>query len=154
MHFYNSSTRNCDHHILLIMTGNAHKESCHKLSLILVREHELYMIKTDCSGKMVIAFTIKENNHLVISLFCHLMLPLSYLYLWYIKFLIWLHNWSYFRHCGKSCYCSLYIQFYKLLWLWFYVDYLLNLGFYHDAVKYRRKYLNSLSSDGNSSHIL
>ena len=27
MHFHNSCTRNRDHHILLIMTGNAHKES-------------------------------------------------------------------------------------------------------------------------------
>ena len=34
-----------------IMTGNAHKESCHKLFLILVREQELYITKTDCSGK-------------------------------------------------------------------------------------------------------
>ena len=62
MHFHNSSTRNCDHRILLIMTGNAHKESCHKLSLILVREHGLKKIKTDCSGKMMVALTIKEKN--------------------------------------------------------------------------------------------
>ena len=62
MHFDNSFTQNCDYHILLIMTGNAHKESCHKLSLILVREHRLYIIKTDCSGKMVVAFTIKEKT--------------------------------------------------------------------------------------------
>ena len=41
MYFHNSSTRNRDHHILLIITGNAHKESCHRLSLILVREQEL-----------------------------------------------------------------------------------------------------------------
>ena len=47
MHFQNSSTQNCDHHILLIMTGNAHKESCLKLLLIfiLVREKELYLLK-------------------------------------------------------------------------------------------------------------
>ena len=66
MHFHNSSTQNCDHHILLIMTGNAHKESCHKLlSLILVREKGLYIIKTDCSDKMVVvAFTIKEKKTL------------------------------------------------------------------------------------------
>ena len=44
------------------MTSNAHKESCHKLLLILMREHGLYIIKTDCSGKMVLAFTIKEKN--------------------------------------------------------------------------------------------
>ena len=44
----------------LIFTGNGHKESCHKLLLIFVREHGLYIIKTDWSGKMVIAFTIQE----------------------------------------------------------------------------------------------
>ena len=62
MHFHNSCTRNCDHHFLLITTENAHEESCHKLLLILVREEELYLIKTDCSGKMVLAFTIKEKT--------------------------------------------------------------------------------------------
>ena len=62
MHFHNSSTHNCDHHILLIMTGNAHKESCHKLSLKIVTEHGLYIIKADGSGKMVVAFTIKEQT--------------------------------------------------------------------------------------------
>ena len=62
MHFHNSCTRNCDNHILLIMTGNAHKKSCHKLLLILVREQELYIIKTDCSGKMGVAFTTKEKK--------------------------------------------------------------------------------------------
>ena len=41
IHFYNSCPRNCDHNILLIMTGNIHKESCHKLLLILVREKGL-----------------------------------------------------------------------------------------------------------------
>ena len=60
MHFHNSCTRNCDHRILLIMTGNAHKESCQKTSLILVREQGL--IKIDCSGKMVVAFIIKEKK--------------------------------------------------------------------------------------------
>ena len=83
MHFHNSFTQNCDHHTLLIMTGNAHKESCHKLlSLILVREQGLYIIKTDCSGKMMVAFTTKEN-----TLQCeHIFLigaALSYLFLWY-----------------------------------------------------------------------
>ena len=80
MHFHNSSTRNCDHHILLIMTGNDHKESCHKLSVIFVREQGL--IKTDCSGEMMIAFTIKKK-YLMVCLFCQLVLSLSYLYLWY-----------------------------------------------------------------------
>ena len=84
MCFHSSCTRNSDHHVLLIMTGNAHKESCHKLlSLILVREQGLYIIKTDCSGEMVVAFTVKEKNYLMVSLFCQLVLPLSYLYLWY-----------------------------------------------------------------------
>ena len=60
MHFHNSSTQNCDHHNLLIVTGNAHKECCHKLlSLILVREQGLCIIKTDCSREMVAAFTKK-----------------------------------------------------------------------------------------------
>ena len=83
MHFHNSSTRNCDHHVLLIMTGNVHKESCHELLLILVREQGLYIIKTDCSGEMVVAFKIKEKNYLMVSLFCQLVLRLSYLPLWY-----------------------------------------------------------------------
>ena len=62
MHFRNSSTQNCDHHILLIMTGNAHKKSCHKLlSLMLVKEQKLYIIKTDCSVEIVVAFTIKKK---------------------------------------------------------------------------------------------
>ena len=60
MYFHNSCTRNCDHHMFLIMTGNNHKESCHKLLLILVREMGLYINKTDCSSKMMLAFTIKE----------------------------------------------------------------------------------------------
>ena len=62
MHFHNSCPQNCDNHVVLIMTGNAHRESCHRLSLILVREHGLYVIKTDCSGEMVVAFTIKEKT--------------------------------------------------------------------------------------------
>ena len=66
------------------MTGNAHKESCHKLLLlILVREHGLCIIKTDCSGKMVVAFPIKEKNYLLISLFSNVVLPLPNLYFWY-----------------------------------------------------------------------
>ena len=83
MHFHNSCTQNRDHHILLIMTGNAHKESCHKLLIILMREQGLCMIKTNCNGEMVVAFTIKEINYLIVSLFCQLVLPLFHLYLWY-----------------------------------------------------------------------
>ena len=45
-----------------MMIDNAYKESCHNLfSSILVREHGLYVIKTNCSGKVVVAFTIKEK---------------------------------------------------------------------------------------------
>ena len=80
MHFYNSCTRNWDHHVLLTMTGNAHNRSCHKLLLIIVREQGLYLIKTDCSGEMVVAFIITEINYLMVSLFCDVVLPLSYLY--------------------------------------------------------------------------
>ena len=35
MHFHNYCTQYCDNHIILIMTGNAHKEFFHKLWLIL-----------------------------------------------------------------------------------------------------------------------
>ena len=49
--------------------------------LILLREHGLYILKTDGSGKMAVAFTIKEINYLMISLFCDVALPLSYSYL-------------------------------------------------------------------------
>ena len=56
--------QNCDHHNSLNHTGNAHKESCHKLLLILVLvgEQELYIIKTDCSDKKAVAFTIEEKT--------------------------------------------------------------------------------------------
>ena len=85
MHFHDFCARNCDHHILLIITGNVHEESCHKLMLILVREQELKHNQNYCnySGEMVVAFTIKKN-YLMVSLFRDVMLPLSYLYLWYL----------------------------------------------------------------------
>ena len=45
------------------MTGNAHKEPYRKLlSSILMRKQGFYIIKTDCSGEMVVAFTIKEKK--------------------------------------------------------------------------------------------
>ena len=43
----------------------------------------MYIIKTDCSGEMVVAFTITEKNYLMVNLFSDMVLPLSYLYLWY-----------------------------------------------------------------------
>ena len=64
------------------MTGNAHKESGHKLSLILVREKGLYINKTDCSGQMVIAFTIKQIKLFNGKPIFVVVLPFSYLYLW------------------------------------------------------------------------
>ena len=137
MYFHNSCTQNCDHHIFLIMTGNAHKESCHKLlSLILMRKHGLYIIKTDGSGKMVVASTIKEKTISWGAYFANwcCRFPIC---IWGIELLIWLRYWSCFRHSFKSDYCSLYIQFYKLFW--FYVDFFLNLGFCYNDVKYGRK---------------
>ena len=45
------------------MTGNAYKEFCLKLLLILIFVREgIVHIKTDCSDKMVVAFTIKEKT--------------------------------------------------------------------------------------------
>ena len=64
------------------------------------------------------------------------------IYICGIKFLIWLRYLSCFRHSDKSGYCSLYIQLYKLLWSWFYVDFFLNLVFYYNAVECRQKYHN------------
>ena len=131
MHFHNSSARNYGYHILLIMTGNAHKESFHKLSFILVREQGLYIIKTDCSGEMVIAFTNKEIKLLKGKPI--LPIPAA------LFVLVFVVLRSCFRHSDKSGYCSLSIQFYKLLWLWFYPDFFLNSGFYYNDVEYRRK---------------
>ena len=72
----------CDHHILLIMTGNAHKESCLKLLLILilVREKGLYMLKLIVATKWWLLSQLKKN-FLLVSLFSDVALPLSYLYL-------------------------------------------------------------------------
>ena len=45
------------------MTGNAHKESCLELLLMLIHVRErIVHIKTDCSDKIVVAFTIKEKT--------------------------------------------------------------------------------------------
>ena len=50
------------------------------------------------------------------------------------KFLIWLRYGSCFRLSDKSGYL-IYIQFNKLLWLWFSVAFVLNLGFYCNDVE-------------------
>ena len=114
VHFHNSCTRNCNHNILLIMTGNAHKESCHKLWLLLNGEG-IETIKTDGSGEMVVAFTITQINYLVVSLSCNVVLPLSYVcwpavYICGIK-LFWLHYLSCLRHSDESGY-----GFHKLIY--------------------------------------
>ena len=104
---------------------------------------------------MVVAFTITEIKYFMSSLFCDVVLPTFYLYLWYY-FLIWLRYWFCFRHSDKSVYCSLYIQFYKLLLLWFHVDFFLKLLFYYNAVEYRHKYHNTqhISMRKNSCFIV
>ena len=56
------------------MTGNAHKESCHKLLLILEGEG------IETQSKLMVAFTITRINYLVVSLFSDMVLPLSYVY--------------------------------------------------------------------------
>ena len=94
MHFQNSCTRNCDNHILLIMTGNAHKESCN-IWLILKGEG------IETQSKLMVAFTITRINYLVVSLFCDIVLPFSHvywpaIYICGIK-LFWLRNLSCFR---------------------------------------------------------
>ena len=63
MDFLNSCTQNCDHHILLIMTGNAHKESCLKLLsiLILVREKGLYIVKLIVETKWWLLSQLKKK---------------------------------------------------------------------------------------------
>ena len=60
------------------MTGNAYKQSCHKLWLILKREG------IETQSKLMVAFTITRRNYLVVSLFCNMVLPLSYVY-WHEK---------------------------------------------------------------------
>ena len=83
---------------------------------------------------MVVAFTIKEKLFIGKPIF-QSGAAVFFIYICVIKFLIWLRYLCYFRHSDKSGSCSLYIQLYKLLWLWFYVDFFLNLGFYYNAVE-------------------
>ena len=130
MHFDNSCTRSYNHHILLIMTGNAHK-----LLLILVREHTLFKTssKRIVTAKWWLLSQLKKklfNGKPLANWCCPFPIDICG-----IKFLIWLRYWSCFRHSNKTGYCFLHIQFYKLLWLWFYVDFFLNLGFYYNAVE-------------------
>ena len=63
MHFQNPCTQNCDHHILLIITGNAHEESCLKLLLILivVKEKGLYILKLILATKWWLLSQLKKK---------------------------------------------------------------------------------------------
>ena len=111
----------------------------------------------------MVGFTnIIEIKYLVVSLFSMWCCPIP-IYICGIKFFC-LRYLSYFRHSDKSGYgfpkiiyhillgahraelfsnkCFLQNQFYKLLWLWFYADFFLNLGFYYNAREYRNKCLN------------
>ena len=90
------------------MTGNAHEESCHNLLLILVREQGLYIIKTDCSGKIMIAFEIKEKTIYWQAYFAN-WCCLFPIYSSGVKYVILLRYWSYFQESDKSGYCSLLI---------------------------------------------
>ena len=81
----------------------------------------------------------------MISLFCDLVLLFS-IYIFGIKFLIWMRYWSCFQHSNINGYCALYILYYKLLWLsgfGFMLIFFLNLGFFYIAVAYRHKYPNT-----------
>ena len=44
-----------------MMTGRAHKESCHKLSLILVREKGLYISKLIIAAKWQLLLQLKKK---------------------------------------------------------------------------------------------
>ena len=112
---------------------------------------------------MVVAFTVIQINYLVVCLFsmCCCLFPI---YICGIKFLLWQRCLFCFRHSDKSGFgfpkiihhilvgahqaeifskkYSIYNQFYKLLLLGFYFDFLLNLGFYYKAVENRHKYRN------------
>ena len=62
------------------------KEFCYKLPLTLLkslRERDWGTVKSDGGGQIVVVFTIKEINYLVITFFYGLVWSLSYLYLWY-----------------------------------------------------------------------
>ena len=70
----------------------------------------------------------------MVSLFGDVVPPFP-IYICGIKFLIWLRYCSCCWHSDKTGSSSLYIKFYKLLRLWFYVDFFLNLGFHYNAVE-------------------
>ena len=51
---------------------------------------------------MVVVYTITEINYFVVSLFCHMMWPISCLHLWYE--VLWQHYLPCFLHSDPSCY--------------------------------------------------
>ena len=86
-YFCNFPTRNGDHLILLIKTGNAHEERILPQTIINVFKKCLgggiETQKNDDGGQVVVAFTMTEINYLALSLFCDLVWSLSDLYLWH-----------------------------------------------------------------------
>ena len=64
------------------MTGNAHKESWHKLSLILVKEKRLKQSKLMVAAKWWLLSQSKKN-YLMASLLFDVLLPFYHLHLWY-----------------------------------------------------------------------
>ena len=51
---------------------------------------------------MVVAFKITEINYSMVSIFCDVVRPLSYLY--FRCYVLWLRHLPCFRHSGKSGY--------------------------------------------------
>ena len=84
MHIQNCCTRNGDHLNLLIKSGNGHKQRILAQTTIntfkSMRGRDRNTVKND-GGQIVVIFTITEINYLVVSQFCDLVRPLSYLYL-------------------------------------------------------------------------
>ena len=88
MHFQNSCTRNCDHHVLLIMTGNAHKESCHKLLSILKGEgietqSQLMVATLWWLLSQLHEYLFSDKSILRYGAASFLCILAGYLYLWY-----------------------------------------------------------------------
>ena len=86
------------------MIDDAHKASTLSQTTIntqkSVREEKLKHSQNDGSGEMVVAFTIAEITYLIVSLFRDLVLPFSWLYLWYQ--IVWLRYLPCFQHNDKS----------------------------------------------------
>ena len=117
------------------MTGNAHKESCLKLLviLILVGEKGLYISKVIVVTKWWLLSQLKKKLFIGRPIFrCG---AAAFLFIFVV-----LSCWFSCSIClisgiATKVAIALYIQFYKLFWLWFYVDFFIKLGFYYNAVE-------------------